>query len=271
MIPSTGATPVYSAVKVEPPARAKTGPEPFDAQGRLSRDALDWVQAQALEPARSATWASGLVSAGLFAYFNSGNAEIADRYFNLVRIGVANHKNMSISTQALIETLADDGLRPVVDVFLRVLDDDADPMPRDMIAHATLAGMLGDALVREHPLGGGALLKSQLDALPPGQCTLLFVNNRNVVAVARDSEQLWVFDATLNPDQDLRKLDQQWLWATRRLAPHQFIEGAFGGQYPKCVTGEAAEKLLAAHIKESHTQPLLISRQAAVSELPATA
>ena len=269
MIPSTSATPVLAATKIDPPAHTTTGPQPFDAQGRLSREALDWVDTQALEPSRSAPWASGTVSAGLFAYLNSGNAEVADRYFNRVRTGVAGHQDLSIPAQALTEKLAGDGMRPVVDMF-PALDGDADRTPPNMTTHATLSGMWGDVLVRQHPLGGSALLQSRIDELQPGQCMLLFVN-ANGLAVTRDSEQLWVFDTTLNPGQDVNPMDPRWLRVMQRLEPHRFVEGAFGGRYPKCVCGEAAQSLLAAYLQASHTQALLVTQQPPAAGLPANA
>lgn len=270
MIPSPSATPVLAATKIDLPAQATTRPQPFDARGRLSREALDWVDTHALEPSRGAPWASSLVSAGLFAYLNSGNAEVADQYFNLIRTGVADHQDRSIPTRALIEKLAGDGMRPAVDVFPRALHADADPMPRSLAAHATLAGMWGEVLVREHPLGGGALLQSRLDELQPGQCLLLVVDNGTAIAVARDTEQLWVFDATLNPDQDAKQMDPRWRSVMQRLAPHRFVEGAFGGQYPKCVCGEAAQSLLVAYLKASSTQTLLVTQLPAAAGLHAT-
>lgn len=272
MLPSIGAAAARPASTFEPPTHATTGPQPFDANGRLSRDALDWIHVQALEPSRTALRSSGLVSAGVFAYLNSGNAALAEHYFLPVRMSVASgNELLPQRMQALIAGLQQNGLQPQVDVFLRILDSDASRRPGEEVPHAQLSSQLPDVALIEHRLDRGELLKAKLDQLQPGQCMMLSINANNVIAVARDREQMWVFDATLNPDKDAMPLREVVRNAIRDTTPHRLTQGAFGGLYTKCVNGEAAERFLAACLRECHTQPVLVSPPELVSLLPSTA
>lgn len=242
MLPPITATRVFSAQNVQPPRPVNAAPQPYDADGRLSRAALEWIDAAALSPSTNQSWASRQVSAGLFAYLNFWDAEAADRHFDHLRTGVKIHQQYGPSLKNVIRQLDDQGLLLHVDVFLS--PPGGDPALLDLLEHAGLKGALREGIVDQHLLGDGQALKERLQALPPGRCAMLSTGgNRlgadscNVIAVLRDSEQLWVFDVTADAG----------------------VEGAMGGRYPKCVNGVAAESLLAEHLDSARRQPVLVS------------
>ena len=230
-------------------ANAHEAVAPFDSQGVLSEESLQWLQGVALNPARAAKGPCALVSAGIFTFLNTGSCDAADSWFDEMRRNSMAGKDCNMSTADVIERLRDSGMHVEVDVFLprRILEGD-----RYGYGHGSLAGRLGAQVAREHAFDRSDVAAC-LGRLGPGQANLLFVDTSHVIAVARDRNELFVFDTALNPHKDWLELGPRALEEARRMQPYLFTpsEG-------KVERGTSAQRLLESYVDCLGAQPVVV-------------
>lgn len=219
--------------------------------GRLSIENIQWLKGAVLKPAEMAKGPCALTSAGIFTYLNGGGKENADIFFDQVRYNGMTGKDCSTETFNIVNSLTNIGIPIKVDIYF----SSNHARDRDTCSHGRLAEKLGPN-AQENPFDID-LVRYKLNSLPGGQCLILMIDNVHAISVARDSENLWLFDTGLNPHKNCyeNKYREISLEIQRETAPYVFTPSG-----EKYASNEEAQFILNNYLSHDiKRQPVIIS------------
>lgn len=203
----------------------------------------EYIEAAALNPSRGAKGPCVYTAAGIFILLNNLPVGIAECLFNTMRrksfLGIP----CAMKASQIIALLENHGIPMNIDIYLT--SDGAG------MAHEELACTLGNKAT-VHPFDMRSL-RGEIQ-VTPGQCKMLFIDNNHVIAVARDSDGLCVFDTAMNSDRNFEPPERFLLNFSKKNFPWQFT--ADGKKYAR---GAHAELILDEYIDSIACQPIVIS------------
>jgi hypothetical protein len=178
---------------------ARSDVPPFDADGRLSPQALQWADVAALRQARSHPGARGFVATGLFHWLNGGGtAGAIDCFDMMVAFGEPRKGSPRSGPTApvdwVVRRLQKLGLKLRVELFCN------ETSPGQNLK--ALSRLERDAFTT-HPLepqGPAEGLRTKIDELSVGEAAILYVNDHSVITIVRSCDGLHLFDADLNSE-----------------------------------------------------------------------
>ncbi|EAO3106174.1 hypothetical protein AC369_04330 [Salmonella enterica subsp. diarizonae] len=218
---------------------------------RLSIENLQWLKGAVLKPAEMAMGPCVLTSAGIFTYLNGGGKEKADVFFEQVRYNGMTGKDCSMEFIDIFSSLIDTGIPLKVDIYF----SNTHIRDREGCTHGRLAEKLGH-IAQEHPFDID-LVRYKLNSLSAGQCLILTIDNAHVISVARDAENLWLFDTNLNPHKNCyeQKYREIIIETQREIAPYLFTPSG-----EKYACNEEAQCILDNYLSRViKRQPVIIS------------
>lgn len=222
----------------------------------LSSEDLEWIQGSVLRPARMAQGPCALTSAGIFTFLNGGGKVLAETFFDEMRQNSIIEKASNMQAKDVIQRLLDHGAKIQVDLYLpeNVLPDIGSERGC-LYQNENVATKFSD-ITRVHPFNIDHV-RDQLDRMPPGECQMLFIDNRHVIAIARDIDnQLWLFDTALNPNADCDEVKPKFQLPTLLMKKMAFLNTNSEEKY---ATGPEAQTIINEYLSTISGQPVIVS------------
>ncbi|HHL2502132.1 TPA: hypothetical protein ACQ301_004253 [Yersinia enterocolitica] len=230
----------------------KQGPE-FSPQGRLPGGApnrfsethiltnadFEWLEESAFRHARQGDAPCVLTSSGIFAYLNTGEMGLAEKFFGPLRDNVAASRTSGKFLHQLLEQFEEDGIETEVSVFQK--------NPRDYLSSFNQAIQSFSKRVKIYPYDLNAM-KAEISQLQLGESVLFFPERGHVISIAQtaNKEGLYVFDTNLINIERLDLMNPRIISLYKDLTPELITQGDKNYLY-----GQEAADLLEMYFRPS--------------------
>ncbi|HED4490398.1 TPA: hypothetical protein R4367_004113 [Yersinia enterocolitica] len=230
----------------------KQGPE-FSPQGRLPGGApnrfsethiltnadFEWLEESAFRHARQGDAPCVLTSSGIFAYLNTGEMGLAEKFFGPLRDNVAASRTSGKFLHQLLEQFEEDGIETEVSVFQK--------NPRDYLSSFNQAIQSFSKRVKIYPYDLNAM-KAEISQLQLGESVLFFPERGHVITIAQtaNKEGLYVFDTNLINIERLDLMNPRIISLYKDLTPELITQGD-----KNCLYGQEAADLLEMYFRPS--------------------